>query len=96
MSAKDIDSIAQTSNPYVPSRRATMPFELLPAGMDDVPAIVGVFQAAFQGDPIVGRLMCDVEPKIKHDYDVRFFEKYIRDGAMTGSRFAKIVATDTG
>lgn len=73
-----------------------MPFELLPADVADVPDIVTAFRAAFQDDPIVGRLMCDVNPKVKYDYDVRFFEKYIRDGAITGSHFSKLVDKDTG
>ena len=73
-----------------------MPFELLRADVSDVPDIVTVFQASFQDDPVVGRLMCDVDPKVKFDYDVRLFEKYVRDGALTGSHFTKVVDKDTG
>ena len=72
-----------------------MPFLIQPASIEDVPAIVTVFRAAFRDDPIIHQLMCDVEPSTKYDYDIANFSKYTRDSHLTGSRFVKVIQAAT-
>lgn len=73
-----------------------MAFEILPAEIADVPAIVAIHQAAFLDGPITGRLWCDVGPQVRNDNDMRYFEKTIRDRLLTGCHFSKLVDRDTG
>ncbi|KAL8789430.1 MAG: hypothetical protein Q9213_001187 [Squamulea squamosa] len=73
-----------------------MPFQVLPAEASDIPDIVAVHQAAWVDDPIVGRLMPDVDPKAKYDYDLDFYQKRFDSKTLTGSVMHKVVDTDTG
>lgn len=73
-----------------------MPFELHPAETSDIPDIVAVHQASWVNDPIIGRLMPDVDPKVKYDYDIDFYEKKFSFKDLTGTVMHKIVDTDTG
>ncbi|KAL8752177.1 MAG: hypothetical protein Q9184_005816 [Pyrenodesmia sp. 2 TL-2023] len=73
-----------------------MSFQVLPAEPSDIPDIVAVHQASWENDPIVGRLMPDVDPKAKYDYDVDFYKRKFDTKALTGSVMHKVVETETG
>ncbi|KAL8813998.1 MAG: hypothetical protein Q9223_006745 [Gallowayella weberi] len=73
-----------------------MPFQLLLAEASDIPEIVAVHQISWVDDPIVARLMPDVEPKAKWDYDVDYYRKKFDSKSLTGTVMHKIVDTETG
>ncbi|KAL8920506.1 MAG: hypothetical protein Q9208_006256 [Pyrenodesmia sp. 3 TL-2023] len=73
-----------------------MSFQVLPAEVSDIPDIVAVHQASWENDPIVGRLMPDVDPIAKYDYDVDFYKRKFETKALTGSVMHKVVETETG
>ena len=73
-----------------------MAFQLLPAEASDIPDIVAVHQASWVNDPIVGRLMPDVDPKVKYDYDVDYYKNKFETKALTGALMHKVVETETG
>ncbi|KAL8681927.1 MAG: hypothetical protein Q9186_002013 [Xanthomendoza sp. 1 TL-2023] len=73
-----------------------MPFQLLPAEVSDIPDMVAVHQSSWGNDPIIGRLMPDVEPKAKWDYDVDYYRKKFDSKNLTGTVMHKIVETETG
>lgn len=72
-----------------------MSFEILPAEILDVPAIVAIHQAVFQNGPIVARLWCNVDPQVRNHDDMRFFEETIRDRLLTGCHISKLIDRDT-
>lgn len=73
-----------------------MPFQVLQAEPSDIPDIVAVHQASWVNDPIIGRLMPDVEPRVKYDYDVDYYKNKFETKALTGTVMHKIVDTETG
>ncbi|KAI4218912.1 MAG: hypothetical protein L6R36_008677 [Xanthoria steineri] len=73
-----------------------MPFRVLPAEPSDIPDIVTVHQASWVDDPIIGRLMPDVEPKVKYDHDVNYYKDKFEHKALTGTVMHKVVETETG
>ncbi|KAL8766853.1 MAG: hypothetical protein Q9209_006511 [Squamulea sp. 1 TL-2023] len=73
-----------------------MPFEVHPAEASDIPDIVAIHQVVWVDDPIVGRLMPNVDPKAKYDYDVDFYKKKFDSRTLTGAVMHKVVDTDTG
>lgn len=73
-----------------------MSFQVLPAEPSDIPGMVAVHQASWENDPIVGRLMPDVDPKAKYEYDVDFYKRKFDTKELTGSVMHKVVETETG
>ncbi|KAL8939341.1 MAG: hypothetical protein Q9216_003405 [Gyalolechia sp. 2 TL-2023] len=73
-----------------------MPFQVLPAEPSDIPEIAVIHHDAFNEDPIIGRLMCDVEPNLKNEYDRQFYEKMFAHRHLTGSVLQKAIETETG
>ncbi|CAO1600378.1 hypothetical protein XANCAGTX0491_004069 [Xanthoria calcicola] len=73
-----------------------MPFRVLPAEPSDIPGMVTVHQASWVDDPIIGRLMPDVEPKVKYDYDVNYYKDKFENKALTGTVMHKVIETETG
>ncbi|KAL8645315.1 MAG: hypothetical protein Q9226_007359 [Calogaya cf. arnoldii] len=73
-----------------------MSFQVLPAEPSDIPDIVAVHQASWVNDPIIGRLMPDVEPKAKYDYEVNYYKNKFETRVLTGSVMHKVVETETG
>ncbi|KAL9027913.1 MAG: hypothetical protein Q9196_003634 [Gyalolechia fulgens] len=72
-----------------------MPFQLLPAEPSDIADITVIHHDAFKEDPIIGRLMCDVKPDIKHEYDNQYYAKAFAHKHLTGSVMHKIIDTET-
>ncbi|KAL9629199.1 MAG: hypothetical protein Q9204_005410 [Flavoplaca sp. TL-2023a] len=73
-----------------------MAFKVLPAEVSDIPDIVAVHQASWVNDPIIGRLMPDVDPKVKYDYDLGYYKNKFETKALSGSVMHKVVETETG
>ncbi|KAL8807160.1 MAG: hypothetical protein Q9182_000842 [Xanthomendoza sp. 2 TL-2023] len=73
-----------------------MPFQLLPVEASDIPGIVAVHQVSWVDDPIVARLMPDVDPRVKWDYNVDYYRKKLDSKDLTGTVMHKIVDTETG
>ncbi|KAI4159160.1 MAG: hypothetical protein LQ342_006807 [Letrouitia transgressa] len=73
-----------------------MSFRLLPADISDVPAMVRISKAAFNDDPIVGRIWRDCDKEVQFEHDVRVYEKHMRNRALTGEVFTKVVEEETG
>ncbi|KAI4123441.1 MAG: hypothetical protein LQ341_007202 [Variospora aurantia] len=72
-----------------------MPYQVLPADPSDIPHIANIHHEAFEEDPILGRLMCDVPRESKYVFDQRFYEKAFAQRHLTGSIFYKVVDTET-
>ena len=73
-----------------------MAFKVLPAEVSDIPDIVAVHQASWVNDPIIGRLMPDVDPKVKYDYDLAYYKNKFETKDLTGAVMHKVVETETG
>lgn len=73
-----------------------MPFQVLPAQPSDIPEIVVIHNAAFDEDPIIGRLMCDVDPGLKDEYYRQYYEKTFTNAHLTGSVMHKAIDTESG
>ncbi|KAL9597559.1 MAG: hypothetical protein Q9219_005061 [cf. Caloplaca sp. 3 TL-2023] len=73
-----------------------MPFQLLTAERADIPEIAIIHHEAFKDDPIIGRLMCDVEPQLKKEYDIQYYEKSFAQAHLIGNVMHKIIDTETG
>lgn len=73
-----------------------MTFTLLPGEECDVPDMVRVFRAAFDPDPIVGRLKCDVPDDCRNEALAQAFSKTFAEKGVYGARFFKVVEEETG
>ncbi|KAI4116959.1 MAG: hypothetical protein LQ345_002712 [Seirophora villosa] len=73
-----------------------MPFQVFTADPSDIPDIANIHHEAFEGDPILGRSMCDVTRERKYEYDKQFYEKGFAQKHLTGAVFHKVVDTETG
>lgn len=74
----------------------TMSFRLLPADITDVPAMMRISKAAFSDDPVVGRIWRDCDKEVQFEHDVRVYGKHMRNRALTGEVFTKVVEEETG
>ena len=72
-----------------------MAFQLLPAEPGDVPDLVRTFYAAFANDDLIHRLMCDVPPEIKREYDEEWYAAEFAKRDTHGVRFSKVVETES-
>ncbi|KAL9003663.1 MAG: hypothetical protein Q9188_003486 [Gyalolechia gomerana] len=73
-----------------------MPFQVLPAQPSDIPEIAIIHHDAFADDPIIGRLMCDVKPDLKNEYDKKYYENTFAHMHLTGSVMHKAIDTEKG
>ncbi|KAI4215471.1 MAG: hypothetical protein LQ351_001940 [Letrouitia transgressa] len=73
-----------------------MSFRLLPADITDVPAMMRISKAAFSDDPVVGRIWRDCDKEVQFEHDVRVYGKHMRNRALTGEVFTKVVEEETG
>ena len=73
-----------------------MQFEIRPATIEDVPALIAAFDEAFAADAIVSYLFKDVPKEISLARDVKWYSTAFENAAINGERFFKAVDTSNG
>ena len=73
-----------------------MPFSIHVASIADCPALVTVWVAAFNDDPIVGYLSRHVAPDVSYAFRLQVYERRFQGSALSGLRVFKVVDKATG
>ena len=73
-----------------------MPYTLHNAGLEDVPDIARIFQAAFKDDDIMGYFYPNTPSNIRWDHDIKLYTDLMNEGDIYGGRFTKVVDDDSG
>ena len=70
-----------------------MPFDLLAATADDLPALVSIFEEAFKDDPNFKLMNPGCDPAIVFSRSLKRFRK---DGGRPGRRHFKVIDRESG
>ena len=73
-----------------------MPFSIHVASIADCPALVTVYLAAFNDDPIVGYLSRHIAPDVSYAFRLQGYERRFQGSALSGLRIFKVVDEATG
>ena len=73
-----------------------MPFSIHIASIADCPALVTIYLAAFNDDPIVGYLSRHVAPDVSYTFRLQYYERRFQGSALNGLRVFKVVDEGTG
>lgn len=71
-----------------------MPFQILPVEEPDLPELARLFLAAFEHDPLVGRLKMELPEAVRYEQTLKYLNRLWAERCIYGARFLKAIEVD--